>query len=633
MYLESSAPKRRLLYPVMAVDIVIADDSGPLIEAFNANDVARVYEQCSRARKRSIVFESEVLTGFVIHSSSKDFSATPPQKAYLATTYINNSNASPGLNLSTANVAGDVTITNPVGHNLDNSSSVILKHQILETITSSSNGAIHVTVWMFEYLVASVGHEPARLCLSASLRKNSDQETTRPSTEQISDETGHGFSENMILPDHSETEIPSSPPDELLTTASIELPVFAPLLLNLKCTNPGSLIGQEKSFFATLRIQGPRLPSHLKENLYLELSSLTATSKSGDLIQMGAMEFPYRLSADDALSLTYKLRLHGQGPQSMGSNPIVPISLCAAIKYVRLDKYSQSFTAISKNLSISWCPFIDLNSKQQPTLLPQNRRSVVVSSSSNSGKALPYMTSGLETTKYGPGGHSGIHGGIGPLGTNGGLSAASSPSLSITKSGSNNLKSKLSRSVALLPGSALAVTLNVSVPPTSILSGLKISFTGKLNFALGDVVTWKLQVINAGVRNLKLYMTAKRTKRTSSLYMQPNNSSYASSGLGITGGKITDREAKGVRFEGQLTTYNLLQLYNTYNCLKPARDGIVILTNDLDLGYLEAGQVYETEFKLVGFVKGIHTLDGLRIYDVNSGEGIELGRILEVFVV
>lgn len=614
----------------MAVDIVIADSSGPLNEDFHAGDVARVYDRLLSCRKRSIVFVSEVLTGFIIHTSIQENSSTSPLKAYLSTNYTSNGKVPYGHNSGNANVAGDVTTLNTVGQTVENSTSVILKHRILGTVTSSSSEAVKVTVWMFEYSVASVGHESTKLCLSASLRNDSSLQPTTISTGSYSAVKDAIMSkDNSILLEHSETEILTAPPDVHPLIASIEIPVFAPLLLNVKCTNPGSLIGQEKSFFITFRIQGPRLPLPLKKNLHISISALNVTSKSGELIKMGPVQFPVHLSTDDALNLTYRLRSHDQILELSGSFPVVPISLNATAKYERFNDTTLSYSSVSNDLSINWSPVIDLNSKQQPSSIPQNRRSVVVSSSSNSERALPFSPSDLSSAKFGHSGASATIGGNGAPGTNGSLSAFSSPSLSITKSGSN-LKNKISRSVALLPGSALAVTLNISVPPTSILSGLKILFTGKLNFNLGEVVTWKLQVINAGVRNLRLHMTAKRAKRISPLYMQPNNSSSV---LGISGIKKGDREAKAVRFEGQLTTYNLLQLYNTYNSLKPARDGIIILTNDLNLGILEAGQVYETEFKLVGFVKGIHTLDGLRIYDVNSGEGIELGRILEVFVV
>lgn len=615
----------------MAVDIVIANNSGLLTEAFNAGDVERVYNLYMVSRKRSIVFDSEVLTGFIIHTSTNESFATSPLKAYLSTTYISNQKTPPGPNLASADVAGDVTVK-PMSHILDNSTSVILKHQILGTISTSSE-AVHVTVWMFECLVSSVGQEPTRLCLTVSLRRDSDPHSTRLSSETKTEPSDVPLSkDNSILPEHSETEILPTSSVPQSSVASIEIPVFAPLLLNVKCTNPGSLVGQENSFFATFRIQGPRLPPQLKEDFRLKITALSVTSKSGELLLMGAQEFPVCLAIDDVLNLTYRLRSHGQIPDSGGSLSVVPISFNATVEYESFDESSKISSAVSNSLAISWSPIIDLSSKQQLSLIPQNRRSIVVSSSSNSGKAPSFTSSDLNLARIGSSGPSGVNGGVGAVGAYNGLSSASSPSLSIAKS-SSNLKNKNSRSVALLAGSALAVTLNVSVPPTSILSGLKILFTGKLNITLGKVVTWKLQVINAGVRNLKLYMTAKRIKRGSTLYMQSNNSSHTTNGLGISGSKKGNREVKEVRFEGQYTTYNLLQLYNTYNSLKPARDGIVILTNDLNLGLLEAGQVYETEFKLVGFVKGIHTLDGLRIYDVNSGEGIELGRILEVFVV
>lgn len=59
----------------------------------------------------------------------------------------------------------------------------------------------------------------------------------------------------------------------------------------------------------------------------------------------------------------------------------------------------------------------------------------------------------------------------------------------------------------------------------------------------------------------------------------------------------------------------------------------MILNNDIRIGPLDPNTVFETEIQLVGISKGIFNLDGVKVFDINSGDGLDFGKLLEVFVV
>ena len=58
----------------------------------------------------------------------------------------------------------------------------------------------------------------------------------------------------------------------------------------------------------------------------------------------------------------------------------------------------------------------------------------------------------------------------------------------------------------------------------------------------------------------------------------------------------------------------------------------LILNNDIRMGPLDPNAVFETEIQLI-VSKGIFNLDGVKVFDMNSGDGIDFGKLVEVFVI
>ena len=79
--------------------------------------------------------------------------------------------------------------------------------------------------------------------------------------------------------------------------------------------------------------------------------------------------------------------------------------------------------------------------------------------------------------------------------------------------------------------------------------------------------------------------------------------------------------------------YSKKELNALYDRNKPRNTGVFVLNNDLRFGPLEPNCVFETRLQLIGVHRGMYHLDGIKIFDVVSGEGLDFGKLVEVFVV
>lgn len=582
----------------MGIHIQIPENSDFLQSCFRNGDIGLVYGCLLVKSPRPLVFFTERLSGCVLHVCDSKTPQNSPRKVCLTTEAVSGAPKSLIAESGRPGIAGDAIGAENLQNRREVTTQVLNELRIEGDVDAADGTSVHVTAWLFSVSVPSISGDLGVFKLTASIdalgyeRQKSISLTAKDAQNSILNDTS--------LPEQS----------LLLSMAVFEAAMSPPLLLSLRTTNMGNSGTHGGCVFATLRVLAPRASSVAKENLHLNILSLTASAKGGKVVPMGNTTFPLRCAFDDVVHLTYRLDFPEflAEPGAELFNPGNSLSFKFIVQYQKFDH------PITPELPVRWSPSLDCgNPKTQLNPTPQNRKAVTTSTITNQSRS--------------PNGFSGK---IGPSGINSPNGTVSSPSLSITKS-AGVLKHKPYRSAALLPGTALTVTLNLAIPTTSILSGLRLSFTGKLSISLGEVAYWKLQVINTGTRDMNLHMSARKSRKNTQVYALPNNSSVGA--LSIASNKSTKKEGKAVKFEDRYVTYSPIQLYNQYNSLKPVREGVVILTNDLRLGKLEAEEVFETEFQLVGFVKGVHTLEGLRIYDVHSGEGIEVGRLLEVFVI
>lgn len=584
--------------------IVIPEEPGPIRSKFTSGDISLVFGSVATVNSRPFLFLSEELTAFVIHTSPWLLPRKRLKKAYFSVQYVSTKSLGNGREVLETSVVGNV-----LGERL---TSVVLENRLEGEVTTLAGEQMYVTIWMFTFVAAAPQDGAERVCLSVSLQKPSTEPHTQPLAQFSKDDS--------ILADIVSNEPLGFAEAVVKDTTSIETLIIPPLLLSVKTSSLGKSGARGKSEYATLRLQVPRLSPFLREDLHVNILSVNATFKSGKVTPISPASSPLvpkRCSADDVYHLTYSLQFHEALPEAPVDPQVNALSNALSFNItVQYEKFNGIlYSPITGYLKICWSTLIDLLA---PRVQQFNRKSTLVSNTSNHSKSAPHLrpSNGLLSPRLAAGG-----------------ATISSPSLSVSKPGAN-LKFKPFRSVALLPASALAVTLNVALPPSSPLSGVQLSFMGSLNIPVGVVQCWKLQVINNGSRTLHLNMHSKRLRKGFPLYTQPNNSSVATSVLSFpNSSKRGEKESKSVRFKTERDIQSQLSLYHHYNSLKQARDGVVVLTSEISLGQLDGGQVYETELNLVGFVKGIHTLDGLRIFDAVSGEGYEIGRLLEVVVV
>lgn len=584
--------------------IVIPEDPSPLRRKFASRNLLLVYGSAETTGKRLFLFLSEEVTVFIIHASPGPNPVKSLNKAYLSVHYVSEKSLVNNFE------APEVSVSPPA---LSESSTLVIQENRLEgDITTLAGEQLHVTMWMYTLPVASVRDGSEKVCLSVSLNNPSP----KPHDEALAPHSH----DNSILIDTIVYEPLPFADAVVRETSIVEALVFPPLLLNLKTSSLGNSGIRGKSEFATLRLLAPRFPAFLREDLHVNILNVNASSKSGKVTPLGFPDSPRvakRCSVDDVYNITYGLQFHeaffetSVDPQPNALSNM--LSFHITVQYERLVE--DLFLPITSVLKICWSPLIDLLGYK---LLQLNRKSTVTTYNANFSKSVPHLRPGS--------------GAMSPRSAAGG-SAFSTPSLSVSKSGAN-LKYKPTRSTATIPATSLAVMLNVALPSSSPLSGVQLFFLGILNIPVGVVQCWKLQVINTGNRTLQLNMSNKRLRKGATLYSQPNNSSVATSVLSATNStKRSEKEARSVRFKTEHDIQSQVALYRHYNSLKQARDGVIVLTPEINLGQLEGNQVFETEFKLVGFVKGIHNLGGLRIFDALSGEGFEVGRLLEVVVV
>lgn len=175
----------------------------------------------------------------------------------------------------------------------------------------------------------------------------------------------------------------------------------------------------------------------------------------------------------------------------------------------------------------------------------------------------------------------------------------------------------------MISSSSSSVTVNLTTSNNSTLSGLKLTFQGKLNLKLGEIVNWNLQAINNSPNKLNLSLVVQN----------PINLNYGQKNANTSNNTSSSNLLNSTSDNKEILVYNKVQLFSLYHSLKLNTSGIIILNNDIRIGPLEPNSVFETSLNLIGISQGIFNLDGIKIFDTSSGDGLDFGKLVEVFVV
>lgn len=664
----------------MPISIHIPEHGSRLLETCRRRGCEAGFHEISASQSRPIVFYEEVVAGFVIHTSTDNTTVTPPDLVCLSVStsgdkFLLANGGSDGA----PNVSADEN-----GHGAD-----VYKTSLHTSMTCETEVEGHrtkVTIWTFEVPVGAPKHDMGGL-VSFRARAN-DSQLHAPQKSEISftngaaDHRAHPrLSENLfeglsfriaLSSDHkfdftreeptlNKVTKPTTDVDDMNSilptsdgtdaeSALISIPLSLPLVLKLRSTKPG---GRNDILLTTLSIEASNellnLSTSQSDSLrcFVFIESIDAVFRSGTITNLGSMDFPRRCAIDDVLNITYKLvnndyldsQMKNATGNAQGTSRLLQLNL--KLKIQKYDEISDDYVDISNDISTLWSPVLEFgylappisnslktvaNTSHFQTQLQFNSFSSVVK---NNG-AVPRKTVmvnnvvGVNRSRQSllpPRVSSPALGRQAP-------SAGSSPLLPSGRSVGFQAK-KPYKSMLALPKMTSGVTVNLSANTNTSLSGLLLTFKGSLSIELGSIVTWTLQAINQSGRPLNLCVTVENVRKKSSMYLQGN----ASSGVTSSNHSSSNMLVGGAdESETGLQVYSKLQLFVQYNLLKVDKKGVLVLTNNVRLGSLEPNQVFETELQLIGIAKGIFNLEGLRVIDLVSGDGIDFGKLVEVFV-
>lgn len=416
-------------------------------------------------------------------------------------------------------------------------------------------------------------------------------------------------------------EIPSPATDETILSvpekhfiektiiqASVSIPVTISLVIKLKSTKPA---GRNNMLLATLNVECSEELAKDKyvANFHFDILELKVGFKSGSVEPISLLKSS-RISHSDSLNLAYKFTNYEADSKDGNSSKPINISLTLRVQEMKNGKFSN----ISNIIQTQWSPYLDFG-----LIAPPINNALKTSHNNNlshvqpQGSAIP-----INSTRQ-----KALMNNIYKL-KNASMSSASN----VSNGGST---SRRLRQPFIHPtGRSSSVTVNLTTANNSTLSGLKLTFIGKLDINLGEVVNWKIQAINNSPNRLNLSLLVQNPINFNPVYSGNNatTNNFSSSNLLHNVGKVNS--------QGDVIIYNKLQLYALYNALKAdgeGEEGVLILNNDIRIGPLEPNTVFETEIQLVGISKGIFNLDGVKVFDINSGDGLDFGKLVEVFVI
>ena len=426
-----------------------------------------------------------------------------------------------------------------------------------------------------------------------------------------------------IEPDVQETQ-PSIIIDEKLTSiikASLSIPVSVSLVIRLKSTKPA---GRNNILLSSLNIELSeeliKILSELNDDYYFNILNLSLDFKNGTIDDLNSFKdkFPINFKLIDSMSLSYRLVNNEfldkdlkQFDNTSNMNQFSKsINIGLTLQVQKFIPDLNTFEDISNVITTSWSPFLDFG-----IIAPPINNSLKTTTNYSQFQSLPNS----QTFKYNNVRKNNL---LKPKGLSSQAPITSGNQINTGFSNFNiNGTKRLNKS--LISSSSSSVTVNLTTSNTSTLSGLKLTFQGKLNLKLGEIVKWNLQAINNSPNKLNLSLVVQN----------PINLNYGQKNVTNSNNTSSSNLLNSTPDNKQILVYNKVQLFSLYNSLKLNTSGIIILNNDIRIGPLEPNTVFETSLNLIGISQGIFNLDGIKIFDTSSGDGLDFGKLVEVFVV
>lgn len=392
---------------------------------------------------------------------------------------------------------------------------------------------------------------------------------------------------------------------DTLFQTSISVPVSVSLVIRLKSTKPA---GRNNVLLATLNVEsseelGVLLSSEDTQSYYFSILSLDVSFKYGSMVELTASDYkmPMRIRLADALNLTYKLvnadfEREPLDPQVNSSSKALNIKLVLQVQ--RYDCSANSFVNVSNEITTFWAPILDFTI-MAPPINSSLRTSVGYSQVQSVGGRGLQRKSALHSV----------------------YSIKSNSNSSQLVNGTNINPPAVQPGLKQSPLCSSNVTVNLANNPASALSGLKLTFIGSFTLKLGEVSSWKIQAINnsSSALNLSIVVQDPLHWAANAAQRGPVSNTSSSNVLGQKSGN-------------DVLVVNKIHLLNEIATMKPRSGGVVFLENDIRLGPLETNNVMETSIQLMGIARGIHNLEGIKVFDTNTGDGLDFGKLVQVFV-
>ncbi|KAG7661093.1 uncharacterized protein J8A68_005465 [[Candida] subhashii] len=576
---------------------------------------SNVIEQLEASVSREIVFFDESIVGYIIHTSDSEPSPVP-KRASLDISILPQDSITHVLNADQRN-----------GFNIANLT-------IDETVYSYENHH----VWKFEVPVTYPKKRLAnpRLLVSCTLIGDNHELTTQEDTDEptLTDyvpcidrglninnsiiEVSKTSQENVL----TETENNNDKEHSNLLHATLSVRVSISLVLKLKSTKPA---GRNNMLLATLNIECSEellsFLNHSKEDYYFNVFDLRTDFKSGSIVPLSNEDMgpPMRINCKDSLNLTYKL-INNDDLDGSGIHPTKPIRIQLSLQ---VQKYAQAeYMNVSNTIETEWTPYLDFGLIAPPISNSLKTANTYSQSQSQSG-ILPNSSMPKSVLI----GHS-YKGNLLPP------AAINRPPLAISNSTPNLPKKQTTRpSPDTIQSQQIsvssAVTVNLSTTANSSLYGLKLTFIGNLSIQLGQVLTWKIQAINNSPNRLNLSLLVQNPINFNPIYTtnETNRENPSTVTLSSRPIEVNHKLSKNVIYPPQQLLPLAESLKHNKNC------GVIVLNNDIRIGPVDPNMVFETEIQFMGISKGIFNLDGIKVFDINSGDGLDFGKLIEVFVV
>ncbi|KAI5955839.1 hypothetical protein KGF54_001341 [Candida jiufengensis] len=409
--------------------------------------------------------------------------------------------------------------------------------------------------------------------------------------------------------------------------AEISIPIISSLVIKLKTTKPA---GRNGLLLAALNIECSEEMLHLMtkdkndqgsedektnsvNDISFDISELNVIFENS-ICEPSHYIFPTHMGILDSLNVIYKLI--SNDPTSKNTSKPISIKLTFKIQ----KKVDDELIDISNVIQTEWSPFIDFGLIAPPinnALKTNNNVSQVQSQVGNLPNGTNIRQKALLNNIYKLKSPS--------------TSNQSTNSLSVSSSASSSTTAKRIHSGTTRVASS--VTVNLSTNVNSSLAGLRLTFIGKLDMKLGQVTNWKIQAVNNSINRLNLSLLVQNPINFNPIYntsTTSGNNNFSSSNLlpMLNHGDKNNRD-NDIIIQGKT------QLFSLYNSLKTnyEEEGVIILNNDVRIGPLDPQTVFETNLQLIGNKTGIFNLDGIKIFDINTGDGLDFGKLIEVFVV